>query len=81
MAAHLRRLLTLDDLGGVRARSTAAPATDKDGRTTVRPEFCGWSALGPISMLIEHVLGFRVDATTQTVRADPDGDGRQGLRA
>ena len=24
----------------------AAPATDKDGRTTVRPHFCGWSALG-----------------------------------
>ena len=58
----------------------AAPATDKDGRTRVRTSFCGWSALGPISMLIEHVLGFRVDATTQTVRWDPDGPGRQGIR-
>lgn len=58
----------------------AAPATDKDGRTSVRPGFCGWSALGPISMLVEHVLGFRVDATTRTVHWDPDGDGRQGIR-
>lgn len=24
-----------------------------------RPDFCGWSALGPISLLIENVLGFR----------------------
>ena len=31
-------------------------------------------------MLIEHVLGFGVDATTQTVRWDPDGGGRQGIR-
>jgi glycogen debranching enzyme len=58
----------------------AAPATDKDGRTDVRPNFCGWSALGPISMLIEHVLGFRVDAATQTVHWDLDGEGRQGIR-
>lgn len=26
---------------------------------TVREDFCGWSALGPISLYIEHVLGFR----------------------
>lgn len=62
------------------AADAAAPATDKDGRSLVRQEFCGWSALGPISMLIEHVLGFRVDATTQTVHWNPDGDGRQGIR-
>ena len=24
----------------------------------VRPDFCGWSALGPIAVYIEHVLGF-----------------------
>ena len=23
-----------------------------------RPDFCGWSALGPISLYIEYVLGF-----------------------
>lgn len=32
------------------------PSTEH-GRTA-RPEFCGWSALGPISLFIENVLGF-----------------------
>jgi hypothetical protein len=36
------------------------PATDKDDRSRVRPDFCGWSALGPISLFIENVLGFHV---------------------
>ena len=33
-----------------------------------RPEFCGWSALGPISLYIENILGFRkVDALKKQV--------------
>lgn len=33
-----------------------------------RPDFCGWSALGPISLFIENVLGFRqINALTHTV--------------
>lgn len=31
------------------------PAQHGDNR--VRPDFCGWSALGPISMMIENVVG------------------------
>lgn len=40
----------------------------------VRPDFCGWSALGPISIYIEFVLGFhKIDAFTKTVEwAKPD---------
>ncbi len=34
------------------------PATQTDDVTVVRPDFCGWSALGPISVYIEYVLGF-----------------------
>lgn len=35
----------------------------KDGRELVKPDFCGWSALGPISLFIENVLGFyNIDA-------------------
>ena len=35
----------------------------------VRPDFCGWSALGPISIYIEFVLGFyEVDAIKRVVR-------------
>ncbi|MBQ6846660.1 MAG: hypothetical protein IJO61_05965 [Oscillospiraceae bacterium] len=34
----------------------------------VRRDFCGWSALGPISVYIEFVLGFhRIDAFTKTI--------------
>ena len=34
------------------------PATQVDNETIVRPDFCGWSALGPISVYLEFVLGF-----------------------
>ncbi|MBQ9132292.1 MAG: hypothetical protein IJX62_07470 [Clostridia bacterium] len=33
------------------------PSIDANGEL-VRPDFCGWSALGPISMYIEQVIGF-----------------------
>ena len=36
------------------------PGTHKGVQDVVRPDFCGWSALGPISMFIENVLGFHV---------------------
>jgi glycogen debranching enzyme len=32
-----------------------------------KPDFCGWSALGPITMLIEFVLGIRVEAPLSRV--------------
>jgi glycogen debranching enzyme len=64
--------------------SRPAPATAKDDHEIVRPHFCGWSALAPISMLIEHVLGFRVDAPAATVTwrrpAATTPVGIQGLR-
>lgn len=34
-----------------------SPSTEYGNRA--RPDFCGWSALGPISLFIENVLGFR----------------------
>lgn len=36
----------------------AKPGTYKFNRDNFRPNFCGWSALGPISMFIEDILGF-----------------------
>ncbi len=33
------------------------PSTEHGRRA--RPDFCGWSALGPISLTIENILGFR----------------------
>ncbi len=43
------------------------PATGKRPDRIVRPDFCGWSALGPISMLVEHVLGLACDGRARTV--------------
>ena len=43
-----------------------APSTEWGNR--VRQDFCGWSALGPISLMIENVLGFRnVNAVSNTI--------------
>jgi hypothetical protein len=56
-----------------------APATAKDDVTPVRPDFCGWSALAPIAMLIEHVVGVHVNAVEATVTWRPPA-GRSGLR-
>jgi glycogen debranching enzyme len=49
-----------------------SPTEDKPGTNKVngysRPDFCGWSALGPISLFIQNVLGFReVNALTNTI--------------
>ena len=43
------------------------PAT-REFKGYVRPDFCGWSALGPISVFIEFVLGFHtINAFEKTV--------------
>ena len=53
----------------------------KDKRELVRHDFCGWSALGPISLFIENVLGFyNIDATRDLIEWHKKGQGEQGLR-
>ncbi|MDD6176046.1 MAG: trehalase family glycosidase [Firmicutes bacterium] len=59
------------------------PGTQTQGETVVRKDFCGWSALGPISIYLEFVLGFHTaDAFTKTVQwAMPGGvSGKIGIR-
>ena len=47
------------------ATGAGAPGS---GRDHVAPDFCGWSALGPISLFIENVIGIRsANAFTHTV--------------
>ena len=47
------------------------PAKNKHKRY-VRKDFCGWSALGPISLFIENVLGFHhADAVKKTLEFHP----------
>ena len=47
--------------------SADLPSTEHGRRA--RPDFCGWSALGPISLFIENILGFReINALNRTIR-------------
>jgi hypothetical protein len=60
----------------------AKPASQKRkvNREGVRGEFCGWSALGPISLLIENVIGFHeIDASHRRVVWRIHQDGRSGI--
>ena len=44
------------------------PATDTNGVDLVNADYCGWSGVGPISLFIEHVLGFHeIDALNRRV--------------
>lgn len=47
-----------------------------------RPNFCGWSALGPISLLIENVMGFRqINALNNSIEWNlKKKNGTHGLR-
>lgn len=55
------------------------PATAKWGNRC-RPDFVAWGGLGPIAMLIEHVLGFRIDVPANTITWRIQCVGRHGLR-
>ncbi|MEC3908872.1 trehalase family glycosidase [Tamlana sp. 2201CG12-4] len=47
----------------------------------VRPDFCGWSALGPISLMIENVIGFYdINAQNKTVKWNLHKEGIQGIK-
>ena len=61
----------------------AAPGRDAHDSEFARPDFCGWSALGPISMYIEYVLGFhKVDAFEKRVEwiHPDDSKGKVGIK-
>lgn len=60
--------------------SPTAPTPSSNHGKRVRPDFCGWSALGPISLFIENVLGFHdIDASLRTVHWDIRHNCRLGL--
>lgn len=65
------------------APDVAQPATNVDDETRVAKDFCGWSALGPVALFIENVIGIRsANAFTREVewRLPPASEGRVGLR-
>ncbi len=62
--------------------SPSADRPSTEHGSIVRPDFCGWSALGPISLFIENILGFRrAEAATRTLTWDlKRSNGTHGLR-
>jgi len=61
----------------------AEPATDKAefAGQRVRPDFCGWSALGPISLFIESVIGIHsVNALERTLHWHLHRESRHGIK-
>lgn len=59
----------------------AEPARNADGIGRSREDFCGWSALGPISLFIENIIGFhRVDAQKGEVEWLLRGNEKNGIR-
>ena len=44
------------------------PEPAQHGTELVRPDFCGWSALGPIALFLENVIGiYQANAFTDTI--------------
>ncbi len=57
------------------------PGTYKHNRKVFRPNFCGWSALGPISMLIENIIGFHhINAAEKIIEWRLYRKGRHGIK-
>lgn len=57
------------------------PARRSDRNSIVRPDFSGWSALGPISLFIENVLGFNtIDADDRLVKWRLYQEGEHGIK-
>ncbi len=61
--------------------TSPTPSSAKAKEQVCRPDFCGWSALGPISMLIEDVIGFYdIDAIKNQISWNKHLPGRHGIR-
>lgn len=61
--------------------SSTEPMPGTHGQKYSRPDFCGWSALGPISLFIENVLGFHtVDFQRKEIGWRLHQPGVQGIK-
>lgn len=57
------------------------PSTYKRNARLVRPDFCGWSALGPISLFIENVIGiFDINAYKKKIRWNIHNNFKHGIK-
>jgi hypothetical protein len=52
---------------------------DQNPPSDCRKDFVGWTGLGPVSLLLENVLGFRVDGVSKTLTYDLRRTDRHGV--
>ncbi|MDO5980002.1 MGH1-like glycoside hydrolase domain-containing protein [Flavivirga spongiicola] len=90
--AHANSLAIIDHMSKTYQQYTPhtiwecySPTEPKPAQTIhdndVRPDFCGWSALGPISLMIENVIGFYdINAQNKTVKWNLHKEGIQGIK-
>lgn len=57
-----------------------APASNASGLYMVEPDFVGWTGLGPISMLIETLIGIEMEAPENTIRWNITSTRKHGVR-
>ena len=58
------------------------PMPAQHGSSRVRADFCGWSALGPISLFIENILGFHsIDAQNNVVHWNLHTKEKHGIKS
>ena len=55
------------------------PATRENGEMVV-PNFVGWGGLGPVTMLIENIIGLKFDASKNEITYRPCPDCKSGLK-
>lgn len=61
--------------------SSTEPMPGTHGDKYSRPDFCGWSALGPISLFVENVMGFhQVDYQNKEIRWRLHQPGVHGIK-
>jgi glycogen debranching enzyme len=61
--------------------SPSRPEPARHGESLVRQNFCGWSALGPIALFIESVLGFyEMSAASRLIKWSLHQPGKHGIR-
>jgi hypothetical protein len=56
-----------------------SPATNASGTHLAMPNFVGWTGLGPISMLIETMIGIEMDAPHKTLTWNISSKKRSGV--
>lgn len=62
------------------APDSFSPATIEDNKGQARKDFVGWTGVGPIALLIENVLGIRVNGKASKIEWKLNRKSRHGIK-